>query len=181
MKRIFVFIALCIMASMIASPAAAKDKKPKKAKTEKCEKKDCKKDKDCKDKKKCKDADKKNCKDKDKKDCKDKKEQEERVYRDYQGGEIVEGLDLQRSGYSDILEALQGRVAGLYIGPDGVRIRGIHSFELSNEPLYYIDDNEVSDLDAVNIYDVDYVEVVKDGAMYGSRGANGVIIVHTKK
>jgi len=39
----------------------------------------------------------------------------------------------------------------------------------------------VSSLESVNIYDVDHVEVLKDGSIYGSQGANGVILVTTKR
>jgi TonB-dependent SusC/RagA subfamily outer membrane receptor len=48
-------------------------------------------------------------------------------------------------------------------------------------PLFIVDGVVVDSLDFINLYDVDYVEVLKDATIYGSRGANGVIIVHTKK
>lgn len=62
-----------------------------------------------------------------------------------------------------------------------VVIRGINSINCSTEPLYVVDGVEVSSLDFVNIYDVESVEVMKDAFIYGSRGANGAILVKTKK
>ena len=52
---------------------------------------------------------------------------------------------------------------------------------MSNEPLYLVDGVEVSTLDMINLNDVESVEVMKDGTIYGSRGANGIISVHLKK
>lgn len=92
----------------------------------------------------------------------------------------ITGETLVRTGQKDILSALQGRVPGLDITPRGVTIRGTKSFMLSSEPLYIVDGVIVSDFNGINLYDVDYVEVMKDGSIYGSRGANGAIIVHTK-
>lgn len=98
----------------------------------------------------------------------------------------ISGEELRRSGAADILTALQGRVPGLYITGnsfDGksVNIRGINSFMADSTPLFIVDGTIVGSLDGVNVYDVDYVEVMKDASIYGSRGANGAIIVHTKK
>ena len=84
-------------------------------------------------------------------------------------------------------EALQGKMAGVQItasegSPDAsvsIRVRGGGSITQSNEPLYIVDGVEVSTLDFVNVYDVYNVEVLKDGSMYGSKGACGVILVHT--
>ncbi len=93
----------------------------------------------------------------------------------------ISGEDLVRTGQRDIVSALKGRVAGLDVSPSGeVTIRGVHSLTLSNEPLYIVDGVVVYDLRNINIHDVDYVEVLKDASIYGSRGANGAIIVYTK-
>ena len=67
-----------------------------------------------------------------------------------------------------------------------LRIRGVGSFYSSNEPLYVIDGTPLPDasaLKSLNPYDVASIEVVKDPAgtaLYGVRGANGVIIIKTK-
>ena len=99
----------------------------------------------------------------------------------------ISGEELQRSGETNLMRALEGRIPGLVITTSGrlgdepsVTMRGMTSINLSNEPLYIVDGVEVGSLDFVSIYDVDYVEVMKDASIYGSRGANGAIIVHTK-
>lgn len=100
----------------------------------------------------------------------------------------ISGEELRRSGQTDILAALEGRVPGLNIETSGrpgdeatVNIRGIHSLYGSNEPLYIVDGVIVSDFTGISVYDVDYVEVMRDAPIYGSQGANGAIIVHTLK
>ena len=90
-------------------------------------------------------------------------------------------------------QALQGRVAGADImsttGEPGattsIRIRGTRSISASNEPLIVVDGvmDAVSDLNDLNMADIESVTILKDAsstAIYGSRGSNGVIIVTTK-
>lgn len=89
--------------------------------------------------------------------------------------------------------ALQGRVAGVAVtnnsgAPGGgvkIRIRGANSVNASNEPLYVVDGIALSSigLSDINVNDIESMEVLKDAsatAVYGSRGANGVIIITTK-
>lgn len=93
----------------------------------------------------------------------------------------ISGEDLVRTGQRDIISALKGKVPGLVVSASGeVTLRGIKSLTLSNEPLYLVDGVVVYDFSGINIHDVDYVEVLKDASIYGSRGANGAIIVYTK-
>ncbi len=90
-------------------------------------------------------------------------------------------------------QALQGRIAGADImsttGEPGagtsIRIRGTRSVTAGNEPLFVVDGvmDGVSDLNEINPGDIESVTVLKDAsstAIYGSRGANGVIIITTK-
>ncbi len=97
----------------------------------------------------------------------------------------ISGDRLRATGARDILSGLKGLVPGLNVsgpaGSESVNIRGIKSFTLSSTPLYVVDGIVVSSLDYISIYDVDHVEVIKDGSQYGSRGANGAIVVTTKK
>jgi TonB-dependent SusC/RagA subfamily outer membrane receptor len=102
-------------------------------------------------------------------------------------------LDDQRVGR--IEEMIQGRVAGVQVvrradGNYSIRIRGAQSFMGSSEPLVVIDGMAVqqhglgSALAAINPRDVDRIEVLKDAgstAYYGARGANGVIVITTKR
>ena len=88
---------------------------------------------------------------------------------------------------------LSGRVAGLNITTSGapgagsqIRIRGGSSLNASNDPLIVIDGLPLSgvDLNSINPNDIDSFSVLKDAsatAIYGARGANGVIIITTKK
>jgi TonB-dependent starch-binding outer membrane protein SusC len=89
--------------------------------------------------------------------------------------------------------ALQGRVAGVAVtnnsgAPGGgvkIRIRGANSVNASNDPLYVVDGIALSSngLSDINVNDIESMEVLKDAsatAVYGSRGANGVIIITTK-
>ena len=88
-------------------------------------------------------------------------------------------------------EALQGRAAGLQISntvgaPGGdvrIRIRGANSVLGDNSPLFVIDGFVGADFNLLNPNDIKSIEVLKDAsstAIYGSRGANGVIIITTK-
>ncbi len=96
----------------------------------------------------------------------------------------ISGETLRSTGQRTILKALVGLVPGLNIsqnnGDMNVNIRGERSMMLSSTPLYIVDGVQVSSLDFVSIYDVDHVEVLKDASQYGSRGANGAILVTTK-
>lgn len=91
--------------------------------------------------------------------------------------------DAENGAYTDMYEYLRGRVAGVHVGPDNsITIRGINSINLSNEPLIMVNGTEMNDLSIINPADVKSVEVLKDGsaAIYGARGANGVILITLK-
>lgn len=90
-------------------------------------------------------------------------------------------------------QALQGRAAGVEVTQAGskpgagpqIRIRGRRSFNASNDPLYVVDGIPLSGgIDDINPQDITSMEVLKDAsatAIYGSRGANGVVIITTKR
>ncbi|MBP5637037.1 MAG: TonB-dependent receptor plug domain-containing protein, partial [Bacteroidales bacterium] len=101
--------------------------------------------------------------------------------------------DLRDEPVLSIDQALQGRVAGMVItstdgepGSDAViRIRGTRSITASNDPLIVVDGvmDAVGSLNDVNPADIEAISVLKDAsatAIYGARGANGVIIITTK-
>lgn len=101
--------------------------------------------------------------------------------------------DIKDAPVSSIDQALQGRIAGADVmttsGEPGatttIRIRGTRSITASNEPLIVVDGvmDAVSDLNDINPADIEDISVLKDAsstAIYGARGANGVIIVTTK-
>lgn len=91
----------------------------------------------------------------------------------------ISGEALIRSGATNLLDALRGRIAGVQINGDKILIRGISSVNSGTDPLLLVDGCEVSSLEGISLYDVQSVEVLKEGSMYGMRGANGVIIVRT--
>ncbi|WP_051360020.1 SusC/RagA family TonB-linked outer membrane protein [Adhaeribacter aquaticus] len=89
-------------------------------------------------------------------------------------------------------QVLQGRAAGVQVtqaggAPGGearVRIRGANSVLGNNDPLYVVDGFVGADFTTVNPNDIESIQVLKDAsstAIYGSRGANGVVIITTKK
>jgi len=93
---------------------------------------------------------------------------------------------------ASVAQALQGRTPGVLIqqqtGAPGaaiqVRIRGNNSIMGSNEPLWVVDGFPVSSANMVNLSDIETIDVLKDAsatAIFGSRGANGVVIVTTKR
>lgn len=100
----------------------------------------------------------------------------------------ITGAQLRATGANDVLKALSGLVPGLQVaqGPkgadaSGTTIRGKNSFTSPTTPLFLLDGVIVDSFDGVNLYSIDRVEVMKDGSIYGSRGANGVISVTTIK
>lgn len=91
------------------------------------------------------------------------------------------------AGYTDIAEYLRGRVPGLSVQKtgDGYRyvIRGINTIYASTDPLFVVDGSVVNDISHLNPRDIKSVEVLKDASasIYGSRGANGVILITTRR
>ena len=89
-------------------------------------------------------------------------------------------------------QAIQGKAAGVAVqqptgAPGGgmtVRVRGTTSFNGSNEPLYVVDGVPVDNVSFLSPGDIENMQILKDAssaAIYGSRGANGVVIITTKQ
>jgi len=116
----------------------------------------------------------------------------------------VGGEELENIPVPSLEEALQGRAAGVFIestngkpgGANRVRVRGSSSISASSQPLYVVDGIPIAleslngtgaptnPLTDINPNDIESVEILKDAsaaAIYGSRGANGVILITTKK
>jgi len=103
----------------------------------------------------------------------------------------VQGKDLARIPVSTAAEALTGKMAGVQVvttegSPDAdvnIRVRGGGSITQSNSPLYIVDGFPVSSISDIPPSEIQSMDVLKDAsstAIYGSRGANGVIIITTK-
>jgi len=113
----------------------------------------------------------------------------------------VKAQELQQRPAASLNQALTGRISGVQVntnsgrpgGRSNVRIRGFSSINSSNNPLYVIDGIQLpvgnqaqasQAIDYINPNDIISVEVLKDAsstAIYGSRGANGVILITTKR
>ncbi|MEJ6981905.1 TonB-dependent receptor [Pedobacter sp. P351] len=101
--------------------------------------------------------------------------------------------NLKEVPVTNVTQALQGRVAGLVSNPNSfrpgspstIRLRGSRSLTAGNDPLYVVDGIPINySIDDINPLDIESIDVLKDAAataIYGSRGANGVIQVTTKK
>ena len=103
----------------------------------------------------------------------------------------VSGDKLAANPVANVAQALQGQLPGVsVISQDGrpgatmsVRVRGGGSITQSNDPLYIVDGVTVSDISDIPADNIESIDVLKDAAstaIYGARGANGVILVTTK-
>ena len=103
----------------------------------------------------------------------------------------VTGETLSKNPVANVAQALQGMLPGVSVmSQDGrpgatmsVRVRGGGSITQSNDPLFIVDGVQVSDISDIPADNIESIDVLKDGAstaIYGARGANGVILVTTK-
>lgn len=103
----------------------------------------------------------------------------------------VTGDKLAQNPVSNVAEALQGQLPGVSVtSQDGrpgatmsIRVRGGGSITQSNDPLYIVDGVQVSRIDDIPADNIESIDVLKDAAstaIYGARGANGVIMITTK-
>jgi TonB-linked SusC/RagA family outer membrane protein len=114
--------------------------------------------------------------------------------RDLTGSVVSIGAkDLAETPITRPDQMLQGRASGVQViqtnsAPGGnisIRIRGTNSINSSNEPLFVVDGFPgAGDLNTINPQDIESIEILKDAsstAIYGSRGANGVVLITTRK
>jgi TonB-linked SusC/RagA family outer membrane protein len=117
----------------------------------------------------------------------------------------VKGTEIQNMPVASVDAALQGRAAGVYVNSGSgklgqainVRVRGNSSISASSQPLYVVDGMPITTSDLsnsgggstnpladINSNDIESIEILKDasaGAIYGSRAANGVVLITTKR
>ncbi|NDW12138.1 TonB-dependent receptor [Bacteroides sp. 214] len=104
---------------------------------------------------------------------------------------VVKIDDMMSAAENNPMKALQGRIAGMQVTSDGnpsgsatIRIRGIGTLN-NNDPLYIVDGvPTTSGMHEMNSNDIESIQVLRDASaasIYGSRAANGVIVVTTKK
>lgn len=104
----------------------------------------------------------------------------------------VSTKDLETRPIISAAQAIQGKAAGITVmQPNGqpgagmsIRVRGTTSFNGSNSPLYVVDGVPMTDIDYLSANDIESIQILKDAssaAIYGSRAANGVIMITTKQ
>ena len=106
---------------------------------------------------------------------------------------VVKSSDIQKTQSSDVTRALEGMVAGVQMttssgslgSSPSIMIRGVSSINAGTAPLYVVDGVPFNgDMNNLNSADIESMTVLKDAAsnaLYGARGANGVIMITTKK
>ena len=105
---------------------------------------------------------------------------------------VVTAADIANRPIVNTGEALQGKAAGVQVtsvsGKPGaglsIRIRGSSSISAGNDPLYIVDGIPMTDISAYSPNDIESISVLKDAAsasIYGTRAANGVVVITTKK
>ena len=103
----------------------------------------------------------------------------------------VSGGELAKTGSTNIAQAIQGQTSGVLITPKSgrpgaglsVRIRGVGGLN-NSEPLYIVDGIYGGSLQGINPDEIESIEILKDAssaAIYGARGANGVVLITTKR
>lgn len=104
----------------------------------------------------------------------------------------VSSKDIDGLAITRVDQALSGKIAGVQVqsvsGQPGVapriRVRGVGSISAGGDPLYVVDGFPTDDIQMINPDDIETIDVLKDAsatAIYGSRGANGVLIINTKR
>lgn len=105
----------------------------------------------------------------------------------------LKSKDLEQVQSANVVQSLAGKVGGVQIrstsgqpgAPATVRFRGLGSISSSNDPLYVVDgvpfNGDVASISSQDIAEMSFLKDAAANALYGSRGANGVIIITTKK
>ncbi|HIC31892.1 MAG TPA: SusC/RagA family TonB-linked outer membrane protein, partial [Flavobacteriaceae bacterium] len=102
----------------------------------------------------------------------------------------VKSEEIEKTPNSNVMQSLQGKVAGVQITSSGspgnspnVRIRGVNSIFAGGNPLYVVDGVWYNEIDFLDNSQIETISVLKDmssTAIFGQRGANGVVIIETK-
>lgn len=104
----------------------------------------------------------------------------------------VDGKKLTETPTSNVVQAMQGRAAGVYVqqsstpgGNASIKIRGNNSIQFGTNPIFVVDGLIIEGgFDSINPNDIANIDILKDAsstAIYGARGANGVVVITTKK
>lgn len=91
----------------------------------------------------------------------------------------IDAQDESNASYTNIYEMIQGKVPGVQVSGNKITIRGINSINSGTDPLFVVDGIVVNSIDNISPRQVKSITVLKgsDAAIYGSRGAGGVIMI----
>ena len=94
----------------------------------------------------------------------------------------INGDEIRSKGLTDIYKILQMYVPGVLVisfddGHKGVTLRGGPTLNEMGEALYLVDGVKIERLDYINVWNIEKIDVIKDGNIYGMEGANGVILI----
>jgi TonB-dependent SusC/RagA subfamily outer membrane receptor len=91
----------------------------------------------------------------------------------------IDGTNPKYASYRSIYDMIRGEVPGVQVSGTSIRIQGASSLMLSTEPLFVVDGMVVNSIADIQPYTVKSIEILKgsSAAIYGSRGANGVILI----
>jgi TonB-dependent SusC/RagA subfamily outer membrane receptor len=91
----------------------------------------------------------------------------------------IDGTNPKYASYRNIYDMIRGEVPGVQVNGTSIRIQGASSLMLSTEPLFVVDGMVVNSIDDIQPYSVKSIEILKgsSASIYGSRGANGVILI----
>mgnify|MGYP003460540523 FL=1 len=106
----------------------------------------------------------------------------------------IRAKDMENQPINNVAEAMVGKMTGVQVAqgtglpgaPLSIKVRGVGTITAGTEPLYVVDGFPLTgnNLNTLNTYDIESVEVLKDAssaAIYGSRGSNGVVIISTRQ
>ncbi len=94
----------------------------------------------------------------------------------------VKGIGDNQKVYTDIYDMLRGTIPGVRVNGKNITIQGVGTFNGDSQPLFVLDGTIISTIDDIPPGSVKSIEVLKGAAasIYGSRGANGVILIRLK-
>jgi TonB-dependent SusC/RagA subfamily outer membrane receptor len=95
-------------------------------------------------------------------------------------GNKIDGQDPKFAAYQNIYDMIRGRFPGVEVSGHSIKIQGSSSLNISTEPLFVVDGVIVNSIDDISPQTVKSIEVLKGPAasVYGTRGANGVILIN---